>query len=352
MKILHIVESTATGTLSMVLMAVQAQVSKHEVSVIYSKRRDTPKNIKNLFPDNVHLFEVSMGAKSFPGSIFRVRKTITKLSPDIIHCHSSFGGFVGRLSSLFLRCKVFYSPHCISFMRKDIGIVKFLLFSLFERVGCLKKATYIACSESEKKAISDVLKNVSVVLLENAVDLSDFVNRPNYSFISDTKRIVSVGGVRKQKGFEEFADIAIKCSSLGYKFIWVGDGDEKSKKCLENAGVEITGWKSREEVINILQTSDLYLSTSLWEGMPVSVIEACAAGLPLLLRNCPGNCDIVINNSLGHLFSSTDEAISYLNDFSVVNGREKELVPSINMEIFNRFSIERFSLGLEDIYRS
>lgn len=331
-------------------MAANQQAIDDDVSVIFSRRPDTPEHIGKMFVDNVQLIEEKLQAKHFPFSIFALRKHIKNLNPDVIHCHSSFAGFVGRLAAIGFKSKVFYSPHCISFMRQDISAFKRSLFKLFEKIGCLKSSTYIACSHSEQVAIMAELPNARTTLLENAVDLSDFRQGLNVS--SKIKRVVTVGGIRPQKGPEEFAKIAQSFAGAGIEFVWIGDGDFEYKQLLLNAGVLVQGWLPREQVIEELYQSDLYLSTARWEGMPVSVIEACAAGLPVVARNCDGNKDIIIDHKNGLLFDTIEQAKNYIS-YCITNGSfAKGLALAAHSQVFERFAIERFHKQLNEIYNS
>ena len=56
----------------------------------------------------------------------------------------------------------------------------------------------------------------------------------------------------------------------------------------------------------------LLISTSLWEGLPFSVLEAMELSKPLLLHNCVGNIDLVENNYNGFIFNSDKEAANYI----------------------------------------
>lgn len=350
MIIVHIIESSATGTLSIVNMAANHQTKVNDVTVIFSRRPDTPENIKKTFANDVKLIEDKLQAKYFPFSVFSLRKHIKNLNPDVVHCHSSFAGFVGRLAAIGFKSKVFYSPHCISFMRKDISFFKRTLFKLFEKIGCLKNSTYIACSQSEQYVIKAELPGSRVVLLENAVDLRDFRKELNVS--PKIQRIITVGGIRPQKGPEEFAKIAQSFDGSDIEFVWIGDGDLEHKQALLDAGVVVTGWLPRQQVIEELYQSDLYLSTARWEGMPVSIIEACAAGLPVVARNCDGNKDIINNKKNGLLFDTTECAIKYISDCINDVNFANQLANAANSQVFERFSIVRFHQQLSEIYKS
>mgnify|MGYP000606663683 CR=1 FL=1 len=352
-KIVQIVESTATGTLSIAVMATNTQAKIDDLVFIYSRRAETPENIKGMFAQDIVLIEENFEKSNFPFSIFTLRKHLKNIEPDVIHCHSSVAGFVGRLASIGLKTKVFYSPHCISFMRKDINGLKTLLFKLFEVIACIKPSTYIACSESEKYAIEKALPFAKVKLLENAVDLSDFTQ--NIKLKSNVEnvhvKVITVGGIRPQKGAAEYAQLANKFSQQNIEFIWVGDGNVEQKQVLLDAGVTVTGWMTRKDVIEELYKADLYVSTALWEGMPVSIIEACAAHLPVIARNCAGNKDIISSAKNGYLFDDTKQCIDLITKYLADPTTFEELARCAHEQVFERFSLERFAKELDGIYK-
>ncbi|MGF1740551.1 glycosyltransferase [Vibrio profundum] len=354
MNVVHVIESTATGTLSIAQMAANSQVRDSDTTVIFSRRSDTPENIETIFEKDVRLVEEDLQARKFPFSVFSLRRHLKSIKPDCVHCHSSFAGFVGRLATLGLKTKVFYSPHCISFMREDIGKGKALLFRLFELVACVKQATYVACSNSEKEAIQQALPFVKVALLENAVDLSEFRGCQKQAIevsSNEIVKVITVGGIRPQKGPEEFAYIASQFKNSNVEFIWIGDGEPEFKRVLIDAGVNVKGWMPREKVIEELYKAELYISTALWEGMPVSVIEACAADIPVILRDCAGNRDIVSHGKDGHLFSETSQCIEFLNQYLEQPEHFEQLAGVAYKQVFERFSVERFSKELDEIYK-
>jgi glycosyltransferase involved in cell wall biosynthesis len=353
-NIVHLIESTATGTLSIARMAANAQGKSSDVTVIFSRRPDTPKNIESLFINNVCLIEEDLQVNNFPFSVFALRQHLKTIKPDVVHCHSSFAGFVGRLASVGLKTKIFYSPHCISFMRKDISKAKSLLFKVFELIACIKPCTYIACSQSEKQAIKSSLPFTSVVLLENAVDLTDFTQAKARVGNSgnETIKVITVGGIRPQKGPKEYAQIATQFKNKQVEFIWIGDGDIEQKQVLLDAGVTVTGWMTREEVIAELYKADVYVSTALWEGMPVSIIEACAAHLPVIARNCAGNKDIISSGNNGYLFDETKQCIDLLDNYLAEPAVFEELARHAHDQAFTRFSVDRFAKELDKIYKN
>lgn len=352
MKILHIVESTATGTLSMLKLAANNQAENgDEVAVIYSKREETPKNISELF-FGVRLINVQMeGFFSKFKAVFSIRKLIKDFSPDVVILHSSFGGFIGRIASLGVSGKFFYIPHCISFMRQDISSIKRMIFVFFERLASVKTSTYLACSNSEKNWINRYLPKISVRVLENAVDVSLWLDDNPWN--ERANRIVTVGQIRYQKDPARFASVAslLKKSKPGVEFVWVGDGDLNSRLLLESAGVSVVGWKNTNEISNILSGSKYYMSTSLWEGMPVSPIEAMLSGCVVLLSNCPGNVDIIVDKETGVIFDTPEEAVEKLLWLIDNDALSQKLAVSGSTVSRVKFAAERYLLELNQLIR-
>jgi glycosyltransferase involved in cell wall biosynthesis len=353
MRIVNIAESSATGTLAIAEICCNTMARKgHEVHFVYSMRSETPKDIEKRFEKGVGIHTVGMGFKDFPWSFIRLFSVVKDLEPDVVHLHSSFAGLVGRFVGLLdIRSRYYYSPHCISFMRKDIGVIKNRVFVLLERIANIKKATYLACSNSEALAIKQTLNVKDVFVLENAIDLSEFSKTAVRKKGKKEKySIVTVGQIRPQKGPEEFAEIAKQFKFHNCEFLWIGDGDEQSRADLVASGVDVLGWLPKHEVIRILESSDLYISTARWEGMPVSIIEAMAANLPVVARDCSGNIDLIDNGKNGILFSSTNEAFRAVNEFLSKPEVFQDLALTAKKAIPERFSTGRFEKELISLY--
>lgn len=350
-NIVHIVESSATGTLSMLALAANSQArSGFKVSVIYSVRSESPSNLSDFFDDSIDMVHVQMsGFGMAASSLKRIRGYISAKKPHAVFMHSSFAGFLGRIATLGLPGKYYYLPHCISFMRQDVSQVKKLAFACLEWIGATKSAVYVACSKSEAKKIREFIPFRECVIVENAVDTSKWLN--SASWRSRNRRIITVGQIRMQKDPERFAKIAsrVLSSHQNIEFVWVGDGDPGLRSMLEEAGVNVVGWKSPEEVRSLLVSSRYYLSTALWEGMPVSPIEGMLSGCVGVLSDCAGNVDIVIDNETGYLYQTIDECVDKIS-MLLESDQLSERVASIGKSHCEKsFSQERYLTEINDL---
>ncbi|AOJ50048.1 glycosyltransferase [Burkholderia thailandensis] len=355
MKIVQILESSATGTLSMVcLIANRLARDGHDVHVVYSLRPDTPADFHALFDATVKLRHIQMKGVPLLPMLLELRRTLVGIGPDIVHLHSSFAGFLGRIASLFaLRgAALFYSPHCISFMRRDISALKRSAFVALERIACVKRCLYIACSASEREAVRAHLRRPAVVI-ENAVGA---MPERDAGEPEDARgpvlRIVTVGGIRVQKNPQLFAEIARRLRGSRMRFTWIGDGDAALKAQLRDAGVEVAGWLGRAEVAARLRRMDVYLSTSSWEGMPVSVIEAMLLGLPVVASACAGNVDVIRHLQTGAIFRGADDAVELLASIDRDAALRARLATAASKEARERFGEARFFRQLTLVYAS
>jgi glycosyltransferase involved in cell wall biosynthesis len=355
LRVVQVVESSATGTLSMVcLIANQLARAGHEVRVIYSLRPDTPTGLHGMFDPRVTLVHVQMKGVSAIKAIARLRNELASYAPNVVHLHSSFAGFLGRLAMIGLRpdAACLYSPHCISFMRRDITPWQRLAYVLLERIGCVKPTLYIACSGSEGAEIRSHLRQPTKVI-ENAVDTFHLGSATARSITAEERRVVvTVGGIRRQKNPQLFAEIAQRLAGHNLRFVWIGDGDPHFKQSLEAANVEVTGWMSREAVFERVQHCGIYLSTSSWEGLPVSVIEAMLVGKPAVVSACAGNIDVVSHMHDGAVYHDAENAARLLEEIVENPGLYDRLSSSAITQARTRFSEERFFSEMLATYRA
>jgi glycosyltransferase involved in cell wall biosynthesis len=329
MKILHITETMASGVLKYLQEVVQIkQNEKDEHYIVYSKRTYTPNDVQKLFPESVNLINVDMKIKN--GCMRTIRylyQQINTIKPDVIHLHSSVAGFFGRLVTLFFpKIKVFYTPHGYSFLMTNKSKLIRTIFWLIESFLSQVKGNIIACSKSEYHHAKRLSQFRKAVLLENGIKVVHFHNKDSKP---PHRQVISVGRMEEQKNPKLFIEIAAYLQQIDptVQAVWIGDGSLKND-CLElshalNANVIFAGWLSNEEAISYLQESSVFLQTSKWEGLPYSVLEAFAAGLPVVASDIKSHRDIFRDNYLGFIAQNKKEYCDYvvelLNNVDLAN---------------------------------
>lgn len=353
--VVHVVEATATGTLSMVSLAADCAVTSMgaEVHVIHARRPETPQRLSGHFDPRVQLHELAMSGAHALSAVVRLRRLLHALQPDIVHLHSSIAGFLGRLAGAFHlpSARFFYSPHCISVMRRDIG-AKAYLFAALERLAGVRACTYVACSESERQAVRRWV-GAEARLLENAVDAALLPLPTTAAKASPgTVRVVTVGGIRPQKDPAMYAAICrgVHARDPSVEFVWIGDGDTACVQVLRQSGVVVTGWKDRADIAAELGNALVYLSTARWEGMPVAVIEAMLAGTPVLARRCAGNVDVIEAGINGQAFDHCEEAVAHVLDCVRDPAPTRAMAMRARPLAQDRFCPDRYARELAALY--
>ncbi|MBP1965206.1 glycosyltransferase [Paenibacillus aceris] len=313
---MHITETMASGVLKYLQEVVRAESSDDvEHFIVYSPNREyTPKDLNKHFFDSVSLIEVNIGKGSIQ-SIKSLYAEICKIKPDVIHLHSSIAGFFGRIVTLcFPKVRVFYTPHGYSFLMinkaKIIRIAYWLAESLLSQI----KGQIIACSKSEYRYARKLSPLRKHFLLENCIEVFRTSNKSS----SQHKQIIGVGRLEAQKDPKLFIEIVAQLKQIDatIKAVWIGDGSLK-QECEElnrtlKTDINFTGWISNAETIEYLQDSMVFLQTSKWEGLPYSVLEAFAVGLPIVASDIESHRDLMINSYVGFIAANQAQYIDYI----------------------------------------
>lgn len=117
--------------------------------------------------------------------------------------------------------------------------------------------------------------------------------------------------------------------------------------------VILTGKKERREVFEILSVTDVYVSSSLWEGLPVAVLEAMAFSLPVVATDVIGNSEAVLHNASGLLVPTESPVDLEQAILSLIGNPElkKGMGEAGQKRVGSLFTPERFISAHEDFYR-
>ena len=310
-KLVHISETFVSGVYTYIKQICNYldNDDRFEVHVIYSGDREETKldQISNDFSTKVFLHQISMKREISPKkdlkAVLNIRKKIKEINPNLVHLHSSKAGILGRIASFGLKTKVFYTPHGYSFLREDISKSKQHFFYLIEKYAQLIfPIQTIACGDQEYRIACKIDNNRSIQIL-NGVNIPYFNDYNLKKNINSKIRIGNSGRISIQKNPQLFNSIAKEFPN--YEFVWIGDGDLKNE--LSATNISITGWKSYSECIDILNSFDIFLSTSLWEGLPFNILEAMALKKPIITNNIESNLITVEQGINGYICSTIEE---------------------------------------------
>ncbi len=343
-RVLHFVEATAGGVLSVILDSIEQLRSEHpdrfEFTVLYSDREETPSNLQAMHPE-VSFQRLAVGRRFFSirdlGLVWRVARYSRDF--DVVHCHSSRAGFIGRLSRLVGGRRVLYSPHCYGFLSEEFSRFKRACIYLTEKMlARVPGATTVACGDSEYRLARRL--GGRALMVRNGCAPMSAGNQRKGTGAPGAVRVIGAGRDSLQKDPGLFLDVASRFPGSGVSFTWVGP--------LRKGGVA-TGWVSRDVAQSIIAEGDVFLMTSRWEGLPVVGLEAMSVGMPLVVRNVPGARDLVVDGVNGYLFDSPDEAASHVARLMGDAGLREDMGRESRIRFETLFSRRNY-LALERVY--
>ncbi|WOQ69273.1 glycosyltransferase [Microbacterium limosum] len=310
MKIVHVTETLVGGVLAAVaaLSAKQAALG-HDVVVVYPRKPAVPPEAQLVerFPAEVTRIEVPYrGRIRAIDGLRRAAIVATRDGVDVVHLHSTFAGFAGRLSPAIRRQAdvIAYSPHGWAFLRGDGPAFSNRAAAAVERALRSRCDGLILVSDSEARVTRERLgrSGGDVHVLQNGIPVAGL---PRAAGSAGRPVVIASGRLMEQKAPDRFAEIA---RSLGgqAEFVWIGDGTpEERRRWIGDAPVTVTGWLAHTDVVARLAASDVFLFPSRWEGMPISLMEAQVMGLPAVATDIVGNRDVVIPGETGLLCDDT-----------------------------------------------
>jgi glycosyltransferase involved in cell wall biosynthesis len=217
------------------------------------------------------------------GIVARVRavaRMVEDLQIDVVHAHSSWAGFLTRIRSLPV--PVVYQPHCYAF--EMAGFARKVAYFAAEVALAPRASAVAVLSPRERTLAARVSPRARQVLLPNVPTVSSR-DRSGVEE-SGAGSVVMVGRLCDQKDPLYFLRVCCEARLLNpnVSFVWVGDGDSNMRDQLVRGGVRVTGWLDPGSVAKELDAAALYIHTARYEGFPLSVLDAAARDLPILVR--------------------------------------------------------------------
>ena len=326
-KVLHVVEALGGGIYTYIkdlTIFFGKQSNLFDTTIAYcGKRREVANiDIKKELSNGVSLIELDINKeislKDFK-SIYELLNICKSLKPDIIHLHSSKAGVIGRFVSLFYKkAVVFYTPHAYSFLRKDISYLKKEFYYYIEKyTSKFFGGTTIACGDSEFEYGKKFGKTL---LVRNGINIETISDKFKRKIIKNNRLVIGIiGRISHIKNPWLFNNIAKNNPDID--FLWIGDGELRDAITSQN--ITITGWLNRENIFDYLNQLDIYIQTSLWEGLPIAPLEAMAFQKPILATNIIGNKDIVKHGETGFLFTNENDIQEFIEALKDRSTREK-----------------------------
>lgn len=301
-------------------------------------------------------------------AIINVKKILKNIHPNIVYCHSSKAGAIGRIALLLNRkIKVIYNAHGWYF-NAEIPKVKKKIFAFIERMLAKKTNIIINISESELESALNykIAKKEKMLIIKNCIDFEKYkidlkqariISRKQYNIEDNEILIGTVGRIAEQKNpllmYRAFKKINEKYPNT--KLIYVGDGNLKEEllKNVQNDNltdkVIITGWVEKTQ--NVIPAIDIAVLPSKWEGFGLVLIEYMLCDKAIVASATGGILDIIKDDENGLLFKNDDENSLYEKIELLIEKEEigRKMIEN-NKSYRNIYEIEKLEKEHEKIF--
>ena len=306
-KILFVVEAMGGGVFTYIVDMANELVKKFDMYIAYAIRSQTPSNYKEYFDERIHLIEVKNFTRSINPvkdlkAVLDVKRIAEEVKPDIIHLHSSKAGVVGRIAFNGKNTPLYYTPHGYSFLMENYKHGKRMMFKTIETVFAKRNCTTISCSYGEHQETLKMTKRAAYV--NNGINTNELnkllltVKTADHPFT-----VFTLGRICYQKNPALFNAVAEAMPDV--HFLWIGDGELRDE--LKSSNIEITGWVERDEALKRSMNADVFVLTSLWEGLPISLLEAMYMKKLCVVNDVIGNHDVIKHGRNGFVCRTVEE---------------------------------------------
>jgi glycosyltransferase involved in cell wall biosynthesis/NADP-dependent 3-hydroxy acid dehydrogenase YdfG len=234
---------------------------------------------------------------------------IEQIKPDLIHAHSGKPGIIARLAGKICNVPVIFTAHGWGFdpnapkLRRNIALAAEKLLAKF--------ATKIVCvSESDRQLAIDlgVVEADRVVTIHNGIDAG--VEVPVTTPKPQTTQLIMVARFNKQQKDQATLMKAIKQIDRDINVLLVGTGPdlEEAKNTAKELDImsKVSFLGDRLDVPQLLAQSQIFVLSTHYEGLPISILEAMRAGLPIIATNVNGIPEQVVDGKNGLLVERQD----------------------------------------------
>ena len=368
MRVLQIIEATLGGTLRYLEnIAAATEHSDLQLGLAYGTHRADSRLaplLKRVEAAGWQTYEVDMRRELEPSrdlsALLSLRKVTRDFKPDIVHCHSSKGGTLGRMASMLQKRRParLYTPNALAV---PLGKQYLKIEKLMSRFT----DSYVAVSESERDEIQSfgLDKYASIDVVYPMIDSDFFAPASREEArreigLSDAPLVLGIGRLMPQKDPGSFVEILkrVRANIPNVQAVWMGSGDGESlflsqiKEAQLEDVIRVVPWQ--HDVRRYIAAANLLLSTSQFESFGYMVAEALSMSIPAVATDVTGTCDIMRGDLREWLYPKRDYARATLLVCEMLSDlkRADENGRLARAQIIHRFSAEQMRRALLRAY--
>jgi len=301
-------------------------------------------------------------------SLQQMEKLLTEIRFSLVHVHTPVAAFVTRLACQRTNTHpVLYTAHGFHFY-KGAPLKNWLLYYNMEKLAAHWTDGLITINEEDYKAAQKfkLRRNgkvffvpgvgVDIVSLAQRIASMDrSEKRKELGLSVDTAVAITVGELNANKNHIQALKALSKLTKLNFHYIIVGNGESEQelKKAVNELMLQnkVSFLGFRRDVPELLAASDVFILTSRREGLPRAVMEAMAAGLPIIATDVRGNRDLVKSGENGYLVPLDDvEQTAIAIERLIDSENLRRSMGEKSKELVKQYDLQRVLEEMEEIY--
>ncbi len=343
-NLLHLVTGLGVGGAERVVLdlAKNATFEKFNIFVVsLSKRTEM---LKEFESNNINTIALKKGnsAKEFFQIISFLNTYVKKNNIDIIHAHMMHSMMTAVIVKIFNpKIRVVFTSHSISFGSRFRKVVIFLL-KFFRNKDIL-------FSQEQ----SSMIYKKDVTFIPNGIDTNAYQKEISKF---DKFTFLAVGRLEHVKNHIRLLQCAVELKKKNYNFqiLIAGEGDQRKRFekyiCDNSLEENVTLLGVRSDIADLMAKSHVFVMPSLWEGLPISMLEAGASKLPVVTTPV-GTITSLIDDNNGYL-STEDKFCQTMEEIMLNYEEATEKAIQLQNKIINRYSIDSIVNKHESLYKA
>lgn len=285
---------------------------------------------------------------------------------DAIHCNTPIGGLVGRYAAKKYKLrKVIYTAHGFHFYKGaplfNRTVLKWAekhMAKWTDAIITMNKEDYEAAKKFKLKKGGKVYfvhgVGVDTALYQKSSEMRA-QKRAELNLADEDIMLISMGDLIPRKNYPAAIKAIAKTGQKNLHYFICGRGAELEnlQNLAKEVGVEdqIHFLGFRTDIKDLLQAADVFLFTTRQEGLPRSMMEAMAMGIPCVASNIRGNVDL-IEDGVGGFLSNPDDVDGFAKAIATLaNDKElREKISANNLEKIKEFDVSVVEKEMKDIY--
>ena len=360
-RLAYVINNLTVGGAEKLLLSTVKKLSKEKYDITVCSMLHGKALLKDFEKSGVKVVCLNMHNKRDIRGFFKLYHFFKSNKIDIVHTHLLEADLLGRFAAILANVPVIISTdHRVDDWRMNSKRLKTKIRFILNRIACNHSKGIIAVADNIKNHLikNEKINPVKIYVIKNGIEIQECNGSSIRKKKGDTIVLGNIGRLSKEKGHEyllkAFKQAKTKCSNI--KLLVAGDGPlrlslEKFAHDLD-ISADVTFLGVLDDIPAFLNKIDIFVLSSLQEGLPIALLEAMAAEKPIIATTVGGIPEVVENGLDGILVDAANVHELKHAIISVIQNEDKrgEMGQNAQKKVEEYFDLDNTVDELESLY--